>query len=481
MTEDNELNQVFLREPLDHDGHANCVVAMYPDLYRHSVTTGWLVYGGGYWKREGAEQSLKRAITQTLRRRIQIIKAAIDDPKDSKSMLALCKVTAQQVGSIKTLMEAMIGIETSGKILDRNYKLFNCKNGVVNLENGELLEHSPHYLFTHRTETNYNADAVSIDWDAFLGSLQWGTEKMAYVQRAIGYALTGLTDEEKMFYFYGVTRAGKGTITNAILGISGEHGQGINFRTFTVRRDGDTQNFDLATLAHKRFLAASESERNERINASVFKQVTGGDPIFAALKGKDGQSFFPQWKVFLSSNYPMNADPMDNAIWSRVRVIRFGISNLGKEDKTLKRRLDTDEAKEGILSWAVRGAVDWFNSKDGLGECEQITNDTNRMRLEASSVLVFIDQTCSLRVGERSDGKALYGAYVEWAMAEGWKPYGRKSFTQSMEQIGCTVSVQRGDVATNRYYTNVTYMGTNGGDNSLTERINNGIELGLSL
>lgn len=479
MTDDNELNQVFMREPLDHDGHANCVLAMFPDLYRHATTAGWLVYGGGYWSREGAEQSLKRAITQTLRRRIQIIKAAIEDPKDSKSMLAMCKVTAQQVTSIITLMKSMKDVDTSGGLLDGNYLLFNCKNGVINLETGELLPHSPHYLFTHRTETNYKPDADCTVWDKFLLSLGWGVDKMTYAQRMVGYSMTGLTDEEKMFYLYGVTRAGKGTMTNALLGIMGKYGQGINFRTFTVRRDGDTQNFDLAAIANKRFLAASESERNERINASVFKQVTGGDPIFAALKGKDGASFFPQWTVLLSSNYPMNADPMDNAIWARVRVLKFDRSMLGKEDKGLKRKLGTESAQEAILAWGVRGSAAYFDQ--GLGECEQITTDTNRMRLEASSVLVFIDETCKLEVGTRSEGKALYAAYVEWALGEGWKPYGRKAFTQAMEQIGCTVSVQRNEVATTRYYTNVTFAGENAGDSSLTKRINMGVDLGINL
>lgn len=484
MTEDNELTQTFQFEPLDHDGHSICVLAMFPDLYRHSTSIGWLFYNGGYWSNEGAEQSVKRAVKQTLRRRIQVLKNMLPDPDDAKmlkAMLAQCKVSAPQVTSIMALMKSMKDVDINAKLLDTHHTLFNCKNGVINLETGELLDHAPKYLFSHRSETNYIPDSTSPIWDRFLASMGWGDEKLNYLKRAIGYSLTGLTDEEKMFYFYGVTRSGKGTLVNALLGILGEHGQGINFSTFTVKRTGDTQNFDLAMLMSRRFIAASESDRNQRINAAVFKQAMGGDPIFAAKKGKDGKSFFPHWKLVLSSNYPMNADPMDPAIWARIDVFKFDVSNFGKEDKSLKRKMQSSDVQESVLAWAVAGAVAWFNADDGLGECEQITLDTSRMRLEASSVLVFVDQTCKLETGARSDGKALYSAYVEWAQNEGWKPYGRKSFTQAMEQIGCTVSVQRNEIGTSRFYTNVTFAGENNGDASLTNRILNGIKLGISV
>ena len=470
-----KLAKLFISSPLDHDGHAICVMAMYPKLYRFSASIGWMVYTDGYWSTNRAEASLKRAVTKTLRHRIAAINA-IDglEPKVRRAMVGACAVASNRVISIMSLLKSMTGVDTLAEEMDTHLTLFNCKNGVIDLKSGELLPHSPDFLFTHRSEVDYSADAKCDVWDAFLDSLGMDDETLKYLQLTAGYTLTGLTDEEVMFYLYGATRTGKGTYTNALLGICGKHGQGTNFRTFTVSRNNDTQNFDLAILSKKRFISASESKRNERINAAVFKQVTGGDPVFAAFKGKDGFSFIPQWKVALSSNYPLNADPMDNAVWARVRVIKFNSSKLGKEDKSLKRKLSTDEAKQGILAWAVRGAMEW--SLNGLGYPDKIANSTNKMRLEASSVLLFIDNCCSLRAGVRSDGKALYQAYIEWAQSEGWKPYGRKTFTQGLEQVGCTVSVSNEPgLPSVRYYTNMEYLGTGNGDQTITRRIESGI------
>jgi len=468
-----DRNHPYIINPLDHGGHADCFVADYPNLFRFSATRGWLVYQDGFWGNEGAEASIGRGVEKMLRARKKMIPQYIEDEAIQKAMKRLCVVSASQVNSIKTLLKSRKEIELKSTALDTHITLFNCKNGVVDLETGKLLPHAARYLFTHRAEVDYDPDAADTNWRTFLDSLGMSPEVLEYLRRVAGYALTGLTDEEVMFYLYGATRTGKGTFTNALLGVMGQYSMGINFRTFTVRRDGDTQNFDLAILAPKRFLSASESKRNERINSSVFKQVTGGDPVFASLKGKDGFSFIPQWKVMLSSNYPLNADPMDAAVWARVNVIRFNDSKLGKEDKTLKRKLSSDDARKAILAWAVSGAVDWH--KSGLEVPKEITINTRRMRLEASSVLLFIDQCCKLMVDSTSDGKALYAAYVEWAIGEGYKPFGRTSFTQSLEQVGCYGGVRKQSGKATRYYTHIEFAGDSMGDQSISNRIEVGI------
>ncbi len=466
------MNKDYDEQPLDHDGHAACVLIKYPDMYRHTGERGWLVYRNGYWQTKGAEASVTRAIKNVLREREQqIIKdPSIENEKARSSMRRMCKANNGTVIGVRAMIKSFEDCECSILDFDNNPKLINCKNGVVNLETGKLAAHSALLMFTYRLNVDYEKGAKNETWDTFLATIGMDDDTLNYLRILSGYCLTGLTREELMFYLYGETRTGKGTFTNALLGVLGLYGMGINFRTFTVRRDGDTQNFDLAILSQKRFLSASESKRHERINASVFKQVTGGDPIFAAYKGKDGFSFIPQWKIMLSSNYPLNADPMDSAVWARVRVLKFGKSNLGKEDKTLKAKLDTDGAKEAILAWAVSGAVEWFS--DGLNTPANVTENTHKMRLEVSSVLIFIDQCCTLGIDKTSDGKALYSAYIEWAIGEGYhKPYGRMSFTQALERLGCKSAVRKVSGKSTRYYTNIKFLGDAAGDLSISNRI----------
>lgn len=472
-----ELDKIYKEEPLDHEGHAVCVESKYPRQYLYVDSFGWLIYKDGYWQSNGGESSVGRAIKNVLRERHKFIMRTIEDEKAARAMVKLCAANSGALAGIKNWLRTHEKIESFPEHFDNHPDLLNVKNGVIDLKTGNLLDHSPDYKFTYRIEIEYKPDATCEDWLKFINSLGLNDDTVSYMQRLTGYGLTGLTTEEVMFYFWGPTRSGKGTFTNTYLGILEGLGIGVNFRMFTARRDGDTQNFDLAPLKNKRVVSASESKRNERINSSVFKQVTGGDPIFTAFKGKDGFSYIPQWKLFLSSNYPLDADPTDPAVWARVQVIPFRISNLGKEDKTLKRRLSTKEAKEGILAWMVAGAVDWY--ENGLSPTDEIVKETNRMRLQASSVLLFVDHCCTLAIDERSVGSALYSAYVEWCHAEGFQPYGRKNFTQALEQIGCTVSVVSGKYTDTgksiRYYTNIRHVGSGMGDNSISGRIEAGI------
>jgi putative DNA primase/helicase len=466
----NELETTYASSPLDHDGQAACVLAKYPDLYKWTPQNGWLMYADGYWQSEGAEASVGRAVKVVLRERDKLIAQSQDlEPKQIAAMRRLCSANSGAIAGIKTVLKDYQEVEDDIKNFDQHPFLLNCANCVVDLTTGSQLPHSPEYLFTYRLSTAYNPEAKSKVWEDFLASLELPKSVIHFLQVVFGYALTGSTKQELMFYLWGPTRSGKGTITNTILSIMEELAIGVGFRMFTASRFGDTQNFDFAPLKSKRLVSASESNRDEQINGAVFKQATGGDPIWASFKGKDGFSFKPQWKLFLSSNFTMNADPFDNAIWARVRTVKLHKSFEGQEDRTLKDNLQTQEAREGVLAWMVQGAIDW--AKNGIPEVKEIEDATMFQRLQASSVLLFVDSCCRLGGDERAEGNALYNSYTNWCHSSGYKPFGRKRFTQGLEDIGVTVSVQRFGESTHRYYIGAGYVGDDVGTGDITKKL----------
>jgi putative DNA primase/helicase len=470
------LNEVYISEPLDHDGHAACVLAKYPDLYKYTPQTGWLMYADGHWREKGADASVGRAIKVVLRERDKFIATdqRIENEKTRQAMRRLCSANSGQIAGIKAVLKDYAEIEDDIETFDQHPLLLNCANCVVDLRTSEPLDHSPDYKFTYRLSTQYDPAAVSETWQTFIDSLGFSEAVMKFVKTMWGYALTGSTKDELMFYLLGPTRSGKGTMTNAILEVMENLAMGTNFRTFTANRYGDTQNFDLAPMKSKRLVTASESNRDEQINASIFKQATGGDPIWASFKGKDGFTFKPQWKLVLSSNFTLNADPFDNAIWARVRTIELKTSFLGKEDKTLKDKMQSKECREAILNWMIEGAKAWYT--EGLPHPQEIKDATMYQRLQASSILLFVDNCCELRPDSRSEGNALYTAYTSWCHSSGYKPFGRKRFTQGLEDAGVTVSVQRDGVATSRYYTNISFLGEDMGTGDIAKRLLGGGE-----
>lgn len=462
---DEETTRIFENEPLDHEGTARCVVALYHGVYRYVKTHGWLAYNGRYWEFDDA--SIGRAIVRVLRLREDFIKAKIEDPKIAAGMRKQVACNSWAVAGVRNRLQEQKEFLATIEDFDNDAHLLNCWNGVLNLRTGDLQQHNSSQLFTHCLQIEYNPDAYCEDWIDFIKQVV-PEDLVEFVQIMSGYFLTGSTVEEVMFYLYGPTRSGKGTYSEPILDILGSLAIGLNFKTFTADRTGDTQNFDLAPLKGRRLVIASESRKNERLNEAVLKQVTGGDNVYCANKGKPHFSYKPTFKILLQSNHPANVDANDAAAWGRLRVIHFPNSHLGTEDKDLKRRLKTTEALQGIFTWMVEGALAWY--ANGLPLPENIINLTARQRTQANSVAMFIDQCCTVDDTAFSPGTPLYHSYVDWAKEEGYAPVGRKNFTTSLAELGFDSDRQTYDGKVSRGYLKVSYSGHGLGDESITKR-----------
>jgi putative DNA primase/helicase len=94
--------------------------------------------------------------------------------------------------------------------------------------------------------------------------------------------------------------------------------------------------------------------------------VTGGDAIYCAFKGKTHFQYRPQFKLVLVSNRDVQAAVDDTAFWQRVIRIEFPHTFAGREDKSLKARLQSPEVLAGVLAWCVEGAKRFYT--DGLNQ-----------------------------------------------------------------------------------------------------------------
>jgi putative DNA primase/helicase len=469
-----DLERLYMEEPLDHEGHARCVIYSHGKRIKHTNTHGWLVYNGVVWTAETAEAYLGRAIVKMLRLRTRLIKEKVEDPKAAAKMITSCKANQHNVSGIKQRLQDQPEVEATIATFDNEPFLLNCSNGTVDLKTGDLLDHDPlHYLTTLIT-VDYYPDAPAEEWHDFLGSLEMSDSVMDFLQLAMGYSITGDTSEEVLFYIAGPPRSGKGTIFETFLDIFGDLASGLNFRTFTADRAGDTQNFDLAPLTNKRLVVASESNQRERLNAATLKQVTGGDSIYCAFKYGRHFTYKPKYKIWLSSNHPADTDPTDTAAWSRLRVIEFKRSFLGREDKSLKRRLLQQENKQAILAWLIEGALQWYES--GLSTPDEVTNATELQKLQANSAAIFIDDCCTLHSPNDNafaPGTTLYHSYTGWCKEEGYMPFGRKNFTVALTELGIATGRKVHDGKTTRGFPDISFDGWGRGAEDVTNNRTN--------
>ncbi len=469
------IDDVFIKEPLDHEGTAKCVMALYPGLYKFVKSHGWFCYNGRFWEGD-AEASVSRAIVNTLRKRDEVITSTIEDEKIARAMKKQVMANNWVVSGVKARLADQEEIADTITNFDKDNHLLNVNNGVIDLRTGDVEGHDKAQLFTYCLGIDYNQNSMCDEWLDFLTESVSVDEMADYLQIVAGYLLSGATTEEVLFYIYGPPRSGKGTFTEVILSVMDTLATGANFRMFTADRTGDTQNFDMAPLKNKRLIVAGESKRNERMNEAVLKQVTGGDNIYCAYKGRDHFSYRPHFKILLTSNYPANADPTDEAAWQRLRVIHFPHSKSGNEDKGLKNRLKSKESLEGVLSWMVSGAIAWHES--GLPLPESVKNLTKAHKLLANSVAIFIDQCCAVTDGEFSAGTPLYHAYKDWCKEEGYSPYGRKGFTMVLTDLGVDSDRREVDGKTTRGFASISYLGYGMGSEFLSKNGNsNGHEV----
>jgi len=434
----------FLTAGADDEGNAQCVAARCKGKFLYCEAFGWMHYTGDHWATELAEAAVDRQVVRVLKdRRAAAAKAEIGEDKRIEAIIRTAKPSSTNVRSCKTLLRSLISVSVGS--FDESPDELNCPNGVLNLRTGELMPHNPSKRFSYVIGVPYEAQADQSVWASWLLEAVGGREDVVeYLQTAVGYSLTGRTREEAMFYIYGPARAGKGVFTETIQALLGGRplATEVGMETFVEKRRGGDQQFDLASLKACRFVAASESKSGQWLDGSHIKRWTGGSPITCAHKYQRTFTYRPQFKIWLTSNYPLQIDPDDEAGWTRPRVIHFPHSYVDEEDKTLKERMRSPEVLQGVLAWALAGAVRWYAlPKSGLQAPEIVRQETLKARAAVDWVAQWIDEEIIV-TGDDNDripNADYYARYSDWCQTRGAAQRKLKALNDSLSRMGFDV------------------------------------------
>lgn len=441
-------DQDLLWFPATDYGNALCVNALFGASFAYVDNWGLLYYNGVHWKREGDKKSVLRdSVVQMMGLRAKVAYTTSQDDPDEKRKKDLQKAVGTSNGKINAVIEsftALTDVQRDIAFFNRCKHLLNVQNGVVNLKTGELLPHSPDYGFTWVCPIDYNPEASTEQWVQYLlQTVQSYPQVKNYLQMAVGYTLTGETKEEKLFYLFGPTRSGKSTFLEVLGKMLGQGiAKSTSFTTFTKSRNGNDQGFDLAPLHAARFISASEGESQAKMNESVIKTITGNDEMSAAFKGKDYFNFRPNWKIWVASNYQPDGSVTDSAFWYRISLIVFPNSFAGKEDKGLKDSLVTKANLEGVLAWAVQGAVKWYQTKQGLCTPEVFQAALDKARHSKDQVQQWLDANCIVDKGNEKiymTVKDVNEHFANWCLDSGIDGWKNNTVTRILDEKGFTV------------------------------------------
>lgn len=425
----------LLSDPTDY-GNAQAVYHFHGDKFAQVDGWGLMHYNGQHWTIDGADAQLRKGVVDTLKLRG---KAALDAEKEV--VQKKCITDSRNISNAIREFLGLPEIRRAPTDFDADPWVLNVSNGVVDLRTGRLREHQQGELFTYCLPVAYHDQADHSAFSHFLDQvvMQHGTDEQVrdYVQMSLGYSITGQTNEECLFYLWGLNgRNGKGTLIETVQATMDDTGlsKAVSFEVFTQRQN-DPQGFNLAPLHRARFVTASESKQTHKLDESIVKRVTGRDMINASFKGKTPFEYRPQFKLWLQSNFKPKGNPDDTAFWNRIRLIVFPHSFNGNEDKGLKDRMTQPKYLQGFLKYLVDGARMFYNDPNGLQTPQVFIDTLSEARNESDSIGRWLDDND--RKGdpetEWMEAKATYADYKLWCEENEENAVTVRRFRESLE------------------------------------------------
>ena len=332
-----------------------------------------------------------------------------------------------KISAMLNLSRSWVGI--SADQLDADPWLLNCANGVLDLRSGELLVHRQDNLITKLIPYEYDSTAQCPQWLAFLNQIFEGNQHLIdYIQRAVGYALTGVIREQCLFFLHGSGANGKSTFLSVVQDIMGDYSRDTPSESLMVKKNEGISN-DIARLKGARMVTAIETEIGRRIAESLVKRLTGGDTITARFMRCEFFQFRGTFKIFLAANHKPSIRGTDDAIWRRIKLIPFNVQIPDKDqDVDLAEKLKSEAS--GILAWMVAGCRLW--QRTGLNEPAEVTEATAFYRDEVDYLGPFLSECCVADSKGIIPAGDLYRIYLQYCEFNKEKPLSQQKLGQIM-------------------------------------------------
>ena len=418
---------------------------MFVDYYRRIIlvndTRGcWYIYDGRVWRPDNHNLRISE-MAKDLHDRLLLFANTITSEDTRNRFLKRVDLLDQRKFRDIMIKDARddTDIAVMMSAFDRDNFLFNCHNGTIDLRTMEFRPHSPSDYLTKVTEVNYDPSATCPRWDSFMDEVFEGDkERIRYLQKAIGYAMSGDTRLECMFILYGPTsRNGKGTTMETVLRILGEYGRTAKPDMLSKKMFADSSgpSEDVARLNGARMVNVSEPEKSMVIDASLTKQMTGNNTLTARYLRENSFEFKPLFKLFIDTNHLPQISDMTLFESDRIRIIPFNRHFKAEErDIDLKLFFAQPENLSGILNWCLEGFR--LYQEEGLNMPGSVEEATIEYRKLSDRLMMFTAQCLKKEIGQELRAQAVYTRYKEWCADNGYKYENASNFRKKMETAG---------------------------------------------
>lgn len=445
-------------EPLTDLGNARVLARIGEGKVLHSDRWGWLAWDGRRWALHAEKQVVemqKAALEYRLNRAVDSLAKHMKSDRDAQDFVSKQKQKVRTMITIRkhedetrirgarTLAESEPQLCVDYRKFDRHPYLFNCLNCTVDIRTLDTYAHVSSNYITQLCEVPYETDAACPRWLQFLEETIPDKDVRDFLWMFLGCCLTGDVSPQIMPVFWGSGANGKSTLVNTVMYVLGEDYSMKAKRDLLMLKRSSEHPTSIARLYGKRFVACVETAEDGRLDETLVKELTGGDPLAARRMREDEWQFMPTHKPVLVTNHRPEVRGTDDGIWRRLPLVPFTVQFLdAKRDPELSETLKKEAP--GILRWMVEGGHRWIQGGRKFFEPAVVREATSAYREEQDRIGAFIADRCIADKERRVRVEKLMEAYASWCIANKHVQLNGSAFGRAMTERGFPLNEKRG-------------------------------------
>lgn len=398
--------------------NAELLVSEYGDTIRYLTDAKrWAYWDEHVWRmcNTGAGQIVSRAV-DAIRERV------MEEPRRSRSL---------NVGRLNAMVALARGnseVTISIGDLDAHPYELNTPGGIVDLRTGQIAPTDPGKLHARVTAVTPDFDQPTPRWERFLQETFAGQpELIPYVQRLVGYSITGLISTQIITVLLGPTTTGKSVFMGALVRVLNDYASfaliGSGFLTSSRPLPTD----EAALLKGVRLFVAPEAVKGTRFDEAKIDALTGGRELAGHINRGGHFDFTPTHKIWVLATHKPQAGANDQ----RLRIIPFNNPvPFAKQVGNLTDLLVSEEGP-GILAWAVTGAVEFLTKGE---QPAAGTTQQDRQRTDAFGRFVTDTLITDLEDNSRVSYAQMRDTYKTWCATNNTQPLTQNAFTRELKR-----------------------------------------------
>lgn len=404
----------------------------------------WFIYTGRVWEPDTGNLRAME-LCKKLADELAVYALSIPDERQRNDYLDFVRHWQRRNYRETVLKDAASVYPVKLADFDKDPFLFNCLNGTLDLRNGHFRPHSPADMLSKLSGVKYDPAARCERWNRHIYEVMEGSAgKALFLQKAMGYGLTGDTRHECFFILYGPTsRNGKGVTMETYMNLMGDYGRTARPDSIAQKQtaNGSGPSEDIARLAGARFVNISEPDKKLVLSSALVKTLTGNDTITARFLNENSFEYRPQFKLFINTNHLPTCTDVTLFSSDRVKIIPFERHfSEGERDTGLKAELARPENLSGILNWCFEGLR--MIEETGFEAPEEVLEATAEYRKSSDKIGRFVDEEMEPEPLAETRTGEIYPRYKAWCERNGFFPENAANFKSSLANIA-TVTKRR--------------------------------------